>query len=350
MLRRMMLLLLCLMLTGCSALPAEDRSFAVVLGVSMKADMWEVSARIPSYQTGGGYLTLSAQGASLQEALAVLDAAAPMRMHYGQVRLLVFGHDLAASSAFPDVLGQLAQRPDMRLQAEVCVTRDSPAELMEEMDPQTGARLSKSLDILLETRRRQGVIPEASLSSIVRMGERQYPVLLGISLPKDPTLQEGGMDAAAGEQAVKGAGKIQLAGGWLVGEEGCVRGEVTAAEMQLLNLMQNKLRKATVMIGGSTVTLADAGSRVSLDGNSVLCELQLRYTDSMLSEEGIIRELHRDVTALKDKLAAAGCDALGLGGYAIRHYRDMAAWHALNWPGIYPSLAWEIRVSVHGRT
>ena len=39
-------------------------------------------------------------------------------------------------------------------------------------------------------------------------------------------------------------------------------------------------------------------------------------------------------------------DALGLGGQAIRHFPDMEAWHALDWPGVYSSLTWEVRVTV----
>ena len=71
------LLLAMLLLTGCSALPEEDRAFAVVLGLDKQGDAWRAWARIPSYQQEGGYLTLSAQGRSLGEVMAQLEAALP---------------------------------------------------------------------------------------------------------------------------------------------------------------------------------------------------------------------------------------------------------------------------------
>ena len=44
------------------------------------------------------------------------------------------------------------------------------------------------------------------------------------------------------------------------------------------------------------------------------------------------------------KLAAADCDALGVARQAIRYFPDMAAWHALDWPGLYPRLDWQVTV------
>lgn len=323
MFRLIVLVLIGCLMGGCSALPAEERSFAVALGVSRNDDAWEVSARIPGYQPDGGYLTLTERGGSLQEALARLDAAAPMRMHFGQVRLLIFSLEEAKSEAFPSLLETIARRADMRLQAEVCVAQENVATLMERLEPQTGTRLSKSLDVLLETRRRLGVIPETSLSSLMRMGERQCPVLLSVSVEND---------------------SVQLSGGWMVNSQGRVQAKLLPEEIQLLTLMQNRLRKTTLMLPGGMVALTDAGSSISLNGNSAACSLTLHCTSSELSREGVQHQVEQRVLALVEKLAAEDCDALGLGGYAIRHFRDMEAWEQLNWPQVYQQLTWEIKV------
>ncbi|MGN0746540.1 MAG: hypothetical protein ACI4ML_07690 [Aristaeellaceae bacterium] len=337
MFRRVMLLALAgLVCASCSALPAEERSFAVAVGLSREGNSWVADARIPDYQQEGGYVTLSARGRTLTEAMSLLDAAAPMRMHYGQVRLMVFSRETAESSDFPSALEELAGMPDMRLQAQVCVTEDEVGAFMEALSPLTGTRLSKSLDILLETHQSLGVIPDASLSAVMRMGERQCPVLLSAGLA----------DGAANEPLLQGAGEVLLSGCWLMNADGRVRGSLTARETQLLMLMQGRLRKATVILEEGTVTLSDAGSRVWLDGNRVSCRLTLRYTGTSLPGETLRQAVQEDAQRVIGLLAASGCDALGLGGQAIRHFPDMAAWHALDWPGLYPSLTWEVQAEL----
>lgn len=325
MLRRVIVILVCgCLMGGCSALPAEERAFAVALGISKASDQWQVSARIPGYQEEGDYLTLTAQGTSLQEALAGLDAAAPMRMHYGQVRLLIFDRAMAETEELPSALTLLAHRSDMRLQAEVCVTQMDMRTLMDALDPQTGTRLSKSLDVLLETRYKLGVIPQTSLSAVMRMGQRQCPVLLNI---------------VAGED-----GKPSLSGGWLTDQAGQVRTLLSPEETQLLLLMQGSLKKTTLVLAGHTITLTDAKRHLSLNGNEAQCAITLRYTATDLSQEGVGAEVQRAMLALTQRLAEANCDALGLGGYAIRHFRDMGDWSALNWTALYPQLTWRITV------
>lgn len=342
------LLCACLLCGGCSsALPAEERSFAVALGVSASAGVWEVAARIPTYQQEGGYLTLSAQGATLAEALSLLDAAAPMRMHYGQTRLLVISQGLAEASDFPGVLQALARLRDMRLQAQVCVTADDLPTFMDALEPQTGTRLSKSLDILLQTRRELGVVPDATLSSVLRMGERQCPVLLAAALSGEESVSRQGMDATPERQRVQSAGEIRFGGGWLVSAAGQVKGSLSPRETQLLNLLQGRTMRSSLAMEDGAVTLADAGCKVRLDGNTVFCDVTLRYTDATLSKEGVIRELSEDIRGVTAKLSAADCDALGLGRQAVRHFVDVAAWKALDWPGLYPRLQWQITVRLN---
>ena len=69
-------------------------------------------------------MTLSARGQSLTEALSQLDAAAPMRMHYGQVRLLVFSRETAESAGFSAALEELASMPEF---SELCSAEERRA-------------------------------------------------------------------------------------------------------------------------------------------------------------------------------------------------------------------------------
>lgn len=338
------LLLLALVCTGCSALPAEERSFVVVMGVQQSGDTWEVSARMPTYQTGGGYMTASARGASLEEALALLDATSPMQVHLGQLRMVVFHEGIASSADFRDALDILARREDFRLHAVICVTDDTVQDLIDKLEPATGSRLSKSLDVLLEARREQGVITAVTLSDIQRMGERQCPVLTAVALEDTSNVTQPGMNASAGDQAAKGAGKVQFGGGWMVHSSGVVKGQLTAGEMQLLSLMSGTLRKGMLSLEEGTVTVMDASASTSLDGNTASCRLSIRCTASTLTESDVTSGLRNACEGVTAKLAAAGCDALGMGRRAIRHFADMRQWRLLDWPSLYPQIQWDITV------
>ena len=334
-------LLLC---ASCSALPAEERAFAVALGVSESGGTWEVSARVPTYQTSGGYLTLTARGSSLSEALALLDATAPMTMHLGQLRVVIFSQGLAASSSFQSTLTELAMRREFRLQAQVCVTADPVADVIDKLEPATGARLSKSLDVLLETRADQGVIPSAALSDVLRRGERQSWVAVNVALESAANLGQPGMDESAGTQAASGTGKVQIGGGWLIGQDGSAHGQLTAGEMQLLALMAGELPKGTLSFDDGSVTLISSSAKVRLKGNAVACDISLRYTHSVMTEAGVQHAVTTACREVLGKLAAADCDALGVGRQAIRGHWDMASWHKLDWPLRYPQLDWQVTV------
>ncbi|MBQ7306193.1 MAG: hypothetical protein IJW85_08265 [Clostridia bacterium] len=343
--KAMAVVLVALMLGGCSALPGEERAFAVVLGISEKSVVWEAGARIPTYQTGGGYVTISARGNSLGEALALLNASAPMELHYGQLRLLLFGKDLAASAQFPEVLRALSARGEVRAQAALCVTEDNVLDVLDALEPATGSRLSKSLEAMMTSRQSAGVVPSSTMSDWLRMGERQQAVLMNAALENADNAMPG-MDAAAGEQAAKAAGKVQLSGGWLTSSAGQVKASLTAMEMQLLSLLQGRLRQGTLSLPEGTATLLEASGSMALVGTEVQAKVRLRYSASNLTEEGLTQALLDALHGLTGKLASAGCDALGVARQAMAGCADLAQWHAMNWPERYPALTWRFVIEV----
>ena len=112
--RALCLLLICLFCTGCSALPPEERAFCVVLLVDGGAQECTVRVRIPTYQQNGGYQTLSATGATLTDALRTLESAAPMRLHWGQLRLIVLSRAWAAEIPIVRTLSDLSGVENLR--------------------------------------------------------------------------------------------------------------------------------------------------------------------------------------------------------------------------------------------
>lgn len=328
--RMVCLFLLLLLLGGCTALPAEERSFAVALGVTRTGDEWTVHARIPTYQTGGGYATVTGKGAALEAALSEVDAASPMKLDMGQLRLLVFSAELAGSPAFPGALTTLASRHDLRMGAAIAVTGENVQTLLDALEPSTGARLSKSVDVLLETRIGQGMLLPASLAEVMLTGERQSPVLMNAALE---------------------SGALSLSGGWLLNDEGRALEQLSAEETKLLALMLGRLQQGTLSLQEGTVRLNGVKTEAELavpTMQEASVRLTLHVTSSPLTTEALSRVVASACLGVLGRLSGAGCDALGLGRQAVVHAEDMAQWHSFDWPARYRELEWSVSVGVTG--
>ena len=234
--RALCLLMICLFCTGCSALPPEERAFCVVLLIDGGAQECTVRVRIPTYQQNGGYQTLSATGATLTDALRTLESAAPMRLHWGQLRLIVLSRAWAAEIPIVRTLSDLSGVENLRLHASVAVTEEDMAALAEKLVPENGTRLSKSIDVMVQARHEQGVIPTCAASVLLRFGSRQSPVLCGAESTADGFL---------------------LSGAWLTDAEWLVRDFLPPEETQILLLMQGELTRTQLLLPEHAIHLAE---------------------------------------------------------------------------------------------
>ena len=326
--KKLALLLLTLTLcTACAALPAEERAFAVALCVEREGEIWRVHGRIPTYQNSGGYLTVTGEGRTLEAALSDMDSAAPMPVHLSQLRLLVLHKTLGESGDAAMVLHTLADRADMRLQCAVAVTEAPSKAVADALEPATGARLSKALDVLMESRIGQGSILSAALGDVVRMGERQTPVLMAL------TMEDGAVD---------------LSGGYPLTFQGRIAERLTETETGLLALLRGEAKTLRITLPGGTAQVRDANAGIRLSQPAARVELQLQSVTSDFTAEGLAQALAEALAELLARLSASGCDVLGLGRKAILQARDMAAWHDQDWPSRCMELRWEIAVGVTG--
>ena len=183
--RALCLLLICLFCTGCSALPPEERAFCVVLLVDGGAQECTVRVRIPTYQQNGGYQTLSATGATLTDALRTLESAAPMRLHWGQLRLIVLSRAWAAEIPIVRTISDLSGVENLRLHASVAVTEEDTTALAEKLVPENGTRLSKSIDVMV-----QGVdearVADLLLRKLESIRRDPQPFALPMAMPRTP--------------------------------------------------------------------------------------------------------------------------------------------------------------------
>lgn len=324
-----LLLVTLLACASCTALPAEERAFAVALLVEKDGSTWRVHGRIPTYQTGGGYLTVTGEGESLAAALSAMDAAAPMSLHLSQLRLVALDEGLGASGDLAAALAELSQRSDVRQDCAVAVTNTPAKELMDALKPATGARLSKAIDVLLESRIAQGVILPATLADVARMGERQSPVLIGL------TLEDGA---------------VSLSGGWPVTTDMTLVDALPPAETALLSMLLGHGKSLRLTLDGGSAEVRDVSAQVCLseDFTTASVEITLRATSSSLTPDALEQALAEECLALLSRLSADGCDVLGLGRKAVLRIHDMAEWHALDWPARLMEIRWSVAVGVRG--
>ena len=322
--KTLILLVLTMMLcSSCTALPAEERAFAVALCVE-KDEAWRVHGRIPTYHSGGGYLSVTGEGDTVEAALSDLDAASPMRINLSQLRLIAADVKLAETGELPALLSALSQRTDMRMQCAVALTAAPAAAVAEALSPSAGARLSKVLDLLLDARIEQGVILPAPLSEVLLCGERKSPILAALALE--------------GEE-------ISVLGGYMM--DG---GYIQPEEAALLSLLLGHGRSLRIELPEGYAQVRDASVKLRLSQDMTVARvvLSMTATASDLPAEAIEASLADAVLALLTRLSDRGCDALGLGRQAVMRTHDMRQWHALNWPERYRAVRWEVSVSVQG--
>lgn len=327
--RLICLLLLVACCTSCTALPAEERAFAVALCVEKDGAAWRVHGRIPTYQSGGGYLTVTGEGDSLPTALADMEASAPMPVNLSQLRLLALSENVADAGEVGAVLNALSERSDMRQRCALAMTDVSGATLMEVLEPATGERLSKSIDVLLDSAIERGTILPATLAEVLCMGERQTPVLIALSLKDDA---------------------LELAGGYPLTDELRIGERLSVEETTLLSMLMGHGKTLRLTFSGGSTWVREVSAKASLSENLQTADIQLRLraTGSSFTPEGLEQALAEACLHLLTRLSGEGCDVLGMGRKAILHAHDMAAWHALEWPMRVRQLGWRVSVSVSG--
>ena len=321
--RALCLLMICLFCTGCSALPPEERAFCVVLLIDGGAQECTVRVRIPTYQQNGGYQTLSATGATLTDALRTLESAAPMRLHWGQLRLIVLSRAWAAEIPIVRTLSDLSGVENLRLHASVAVTGEDTAALAEKLVPENGTRLSKSIDVMVQARYEQGVIPTCAASVLLHFGSRQSPVLCGAESTADGFL---------------------LSGAWLTDADGLVRDFLPPEETQILLLMQGELTRTQLLLPEHAIHLTEASTSIRLMEDTAVCRVNLRYDRADLTPQGVSAETAQACLDVLNRLQAAGCDALGLGRKAIWSAWSMSDWRDSDFPARLQNLRWTVEV------
>ena len=335
--KHLLLLGLCLCLTGCSHTYLERQIYPICLSLDMLDDgRYQVGLQAPQSANGGstGYDVLSAAGETPMDALRVLAASIPYPLNFSQIRLCLISYELASQQPLLPLLRGLLQLPTMRPNAYVMAAMGNALEVMTAQKPDLGMRLSTHLNLLFERLRREQTLPDSTLSTCVReLGDGRSDFLLCLCAvntrlqnekseqqPTQPGGDAGGASAAfavgepwtdallpddliAGMLPRSGQNPVEYLGSAAV-SRGRICGLLTASETQLA------LR-----------VLDEAQIRTAIDGERV--QLQI-----LTPKDGELNRLHPQILQLAQKLQAMGSDAFRFGTDASRQFLTDGEWEA----------------------
>ena len=142
----MLLLVLCLLLSGCLGRDLEEQLLVIVLGIDRTDDdLIRITVKVPSNSDSGsspptsgegeaaaggqqmGYLLLEATGRRFSDAVTLLHATTPRTLNFSQTREVVIGEKAAQSTDFPSLLHDIYALPRMRAQSALVIGKKAPA-------------------------------------------------------------------------------------------------------------------------------------------------------------------------------------------------------------------------------
>ena len=315
--KKFLLLLCCLCLTGCSHTYLERQVYPLCMSVDLSQDgRWQVGLQAPRSASGDQttYDVFSALGDTPRDALRVLAASIPYPLHFSQLRLCLISYHAAATQPLLPLLRQILELPGMRPDATAAVAMGSALHCMQAQKPDFGMRLSTHLTVLFERLRREKTLPHSALSYCVReLSDGRSDLLLGLCAINAavPTFSVGEPwtdarlpeDLSPGMLPREGTNPLEFLGAAAV-SDGRVGGTLTARQTQL------------------ALRLLDEAKRTVENG-----QLCIR-TD----------QPHDEVRSLLSHLQALGSDVLRFGCEASRAFATDADWERAAFRRQYPHL------------
>lgn len=373
-------LLLAAALSGCASAQPEKQAVALCLAIDRLPDgQVRLSLQTPVSKGGmegesadaPGYTLLAADGATFDEALALLHQALPYPPSFAQVRLVAVGLSYAQSDGLHELVLRLDELPGMRPTACVALCLGEGREYLQKQKPDMGLLLSKHLDERLMHLRELSLIPLedlAALARCVRAGETPLRVplcalnreILAEQEKKKQQQQSGGGSSGGGEANAAAfapadaywsdpAARSALAGSLphqsdnpaeMYGAAVCATDGVlcllTGRETQVLLALRGQRVECAVDSAGRSVWAllngCERAVRLPSDGPMTLsARLRARFfwseggtpTDDPLPADGweardAMQTLREDADALLRKLTPLGLDGAGFAREAAR--------------------------------
>ena len=387
-----MLLALCLVLTGCSGGqeiesclfvlsmavdPAPDGNLTVTVKAlsgtqeavdGMTASQQQEDGADPAQDGGAqggsaeqpepGYIVMSATAPSCLRALNLLSSTTPRSVNLSQLREIVISRTLAETDATLSILKEIHGMYRANGEAIVVVTPDDAGDFIRRQRAILGVRLSKYLEVLFDHFSEMDTIPpDAQLAAVIAAMESDTTDALAVYAASnrfDASLVLSGsadMNRLPGHLPRTSPAENEYLGSALF-SGARMTGTLTGEETGLLCLMMGRAQRRSTFIGNALYrTKLPTRVRRSIDEDgtlSVRIDMLLEHVAGAEQEAGadIAAQIEREGVGVLLKLRAASCDAIGFGRIAIRRCIDIPTWEALRWPDQYESAGVRVAAKV----
>ena len=384
---RLMLLMLLLLLSGCTGGQEIESSLFVIamavdaapegnLTITVKAlsgtqdsaasdsaegqsdSSGESGAQSRLEQTEPGYIVLSATAPSCLRALGLLGATTPRTVNLSQLREVVVSQTLAETDATLSILKEIHAIYRANDEAVVVVTPDNAGDFIRRQRAVLGLRLSKYLEVLFEHYEQLDVIPpNPNLSAVIAamesgMTDAAAVYAAGNDFDAPLLLQgESDLDRLPGHLPRTAPAPNEYMGAALFSGPR-MTGTLTGSEVGLLCLMTGKASTRVSVIDGAqykTRLQTRVRRRIDPDG-ALFVALRLTFTLSagvqQRTGEEIAAQLEQDCVNVLQKLQAASCDAVGFGRIRVKSFPDIPSWERANWAAQYETLPVRVTADV----
>ena len=361
-------LCLCLVLTGCSALPYAHEIDQTLLMGAMGVDAGPGSTvaltAASAGRTGAGEspgqepVVLSAQAETISAARSQMQTYGEQYVFYGDIEQVLVGEG-AARLGLEDLLGQMVRDPELRLESNLWVIKGGSA-----ADPlfdaaQEGGAPGRLTALEQDAELLGGPLAKTARETLAELLDNGCAFLPALERRE---AEEG--QGAKGDYVLAAAGYALFRNGALLG---FTEGEETLGTSLLLGQGHGRLLAFPDPAGG-TVSLRITGVKLELDphfsagsleGLTIICRLEtqaaefqgwggrLPEEDRVALEETLERRVQQAIRAALDLFQGLEADCLRLGGRAAL----AAPWRkeALEkqWAAAFPAL--EINLEVEGR-
>jgi len=371
----LMLMTMTVLLGGCSAKNVEAQAYAVSLGVDLtdKGEI-EVSVQVPTLSQGGsgggggeengegggggkGYTFSSAAGATLTEALEVLNASVPRELNLTGVKSIVASERLARTEHFSEVIQEIALAYRVYGAAEMVICRGEASEFIQNQQPVIGLRLSESTTVALEHYQEYGYVPSAKAADVYYLSRSFYGDPVAILAAGTPEGQKSetagnGLDSYAGSLPGSGNDKNQFFGTALM-SCGRMVGMLNGTQTQLLNVLMGNLKYFSWVVEGTPVRINLSGSpevRIDLKGETPTIQVGLTFnmmdSEEKLPEETLRTRLTEGMNELTKYCQECGCDPFRYAETAVWQFATAEDWSEYDWKSKFPNaeVQYEIKV------
>ena len=331
------------------AAPQESAQDGAQAGREGQADNAPAS---PAENTEPGYVVLSATAGSCLAALDLLGATTPRTVNLSQLQEVVLSRTLAETDAALSILREIYALFEANGAAVVVVTPDNAGDFIRRQYAMFGVRLSQYLRVLFEHFEELGTIPSgASLASVVsamQSGTQDAAAVYAAQNDFGATLLLGAdsvTDRLPGHLPRTSPARNEYLGSAVFSGSRMV-GTLTGDETIMLRLLRGEATATSFVLDGAMMqvkTRARVKRRVLYEGGAPVLSVGISMNLSLSAGEmtgtaiELAARIEQSAVSVIEKLQAMGSDAAGFGALAVRRFRDIPAWEAYNWPGVYKS-------------